>query len=318
MPRLRKETSDFGKITNLKKIMVTGTQDITGGNPLVQQATLDEIGLFLPVYESDYNVVNEKLNTRMKAVRESAASMEILKLHILDIWEAVRRRNKRTGLPAEVLNFYGLPLDGTNPKIPSREKWIQIGTEMVTGDANAVTNGYPAILNPSAPELQIAIDNAQGDLDKISTADRAYDQAQAAVAVHRPQADEFIDEIFDQLVFALRKMDNPSQRRVIRTYGYHYEYSPGEPPEEVPGKPEEFDIEWEEPKITLSCEEINTADIYEFVYSLGDDNWLPLYKGEEHSYTYDPPSGRRLYKMRAENVIGPGEWSEELEFVVPE
>ncbi|MBC8384578.1 MAG: hypothetical protein H8E57_03555 [Candidatus Cloacimonetes bacterium] len=250
-------------------------------------------------------------------MRESAVSMENLKLHILDIWEAVRRRNKRMGLPAEIFNYYGLPLDGTNPRLSVREEWLQIGREMVSGDANAVADGNPAILNPSAPELQTAINKAQDDLDKIALADRAYDLAQAAVAEFRPRADEFIDEVFDQLLFALRKMDNPSQRRVIRSYGYKYDYSPDEPPEEVPDKPEEFDIRWEEPQVTVGCEEINTAVTYEFVYSLGDDNWLPLYTGAEHSYTYDPPAGRRMYKVRAENEIGAGEWSDELEFTVP-
>ena len=317
MPRLRYATSDFGKIINLKKILVTGAQDIANGNPLVQQATLDEITAFLPDYESDYSIVDLKLNARMKAVRESNASMEILKMHILDIWEGVRRRNKRMALPAEVLNFYGLPLDGTNPKFPTREKWIQMGNEVVTGDTSAVAAGYPAILNPSIVELQTAIDKAQSDLNEVSAADRAYDLAQAAVAEHRPQADEFINEIYDQLMFALRKMDNPSQRRVIRTYGYNYEYSPDEPPEEVPAAPV-LTVDFVRPHMTVSCDAVDTATGYQFVYSEDDVNWTELYVGEDNTYTYQPPVGRRVYKVRAENEYGYGDWSEEVEFTVDE
>ena len=66
----------------------------------------------------------------------------------------------------------------------------------------------------------------------IAPADRGYDDAQAAVAALRPQADELIQETIDQLRFSLRKMDGPSQRRVMRSYGAVFRPLPGETPEE--------------------------------------------------------------------------------------
>ena len=60
-------------------------------------------------------------------------------------------------------------------------------------------------------------------------ADRAYDEAQEAVAALRGQADELIAEVMDELRFNLRRKDAPSQRRVMRTYGANFSYLKGEP-----------------------------------------------------------------------------------------
>lgn len=39
----------------------------------------------------------------------------------------------------------------------------------------------------------------------------------------------------DQLRFALRKLDGPSQRRIMRSYGAYFRPLPGETPEEGTG-----------------------------------------------------------------------------------
>ena len=314
MAKVKKPKSDSGKIMTLDKILVTGAQDILANNLFVPQAILDEIIAYLPGYKTAHTVVKEKLSARMKEVRESNVAIEKLKDHILDTFEVLKRRTRRMGHPAEVLNYYELPLDGTNPKPSSREEWLKLGADLILGDAKAVTDGYPAMLNPSAVELQVALEKAKKDFDELAMADRAYDQAQAVVANLRPQAEEYINEIYDHLAFALRKMDNPSQRRVMRTYGYKYEYSHGEPPEEVPAKAENISIGWSNSNLTVSCDVVNSATNYEFVYSINGANWLPLYSGADNSYTYDPPAGNRTYKVRAENEIGFGEWSDTVEF----
>jgi len=40
--------------------------------------------------------------------------------------------------------------------------------------------------------------------------------------------------------------------------------------------------------------------------------------GADPTYTYDPPVGRRVYKVRAENEFGYGDWSDEKEYTVTE
>ena len=64
------------------------------------------------------------------------------------------------------------------------------------------------------------------------SADRAYDVAQAELAAFRPQADELIQEVRDVVLFGTRRMDAPSQRRILRSYGAQFRYLPDEPVDE--------------------------------------------------------------------------------------
>jgi hypothetical protein len=49
----------------------------------------------------------------------------------------------------------------------------------------------------------------------------------------RAKADELISDVIDDLRYFLRKKDEPSQRRIIRSYGVTFKYLKGEPEEEI-------------------------------------------------------------------------------------
>ena len=318
MPTLRKPTSNSGCIILLDNILITGPQDILAGNLYVQQATLTEIGLFLPGFKTAESTVKEKLENKMKEVREKGESLEVLEGYCRDTWENVRRTKKRLNQPSEIFAYYGLSADGISPHPDSTSAWLKIAQDIIDGGARAVLDGYPTILSPSVAEIQIVLNKAQDEYNDYAMADREHDQAQAAIAALRPQADEFINEVYDQLAFALRKMDNASQRRVMRTYGYRYDYSPGEPPEEVPAKPGNFVAQYNDPNLTLFCDAVATATGYQMIYTIDEVNWVELYVGADPTFTYDPPVGRRVYKVRAENEFGYGEWSDPVEYEVTE
>ena len=317
MAILRKPRNIISVIRLLIDIVLTGNQDNAAGRNYVQQATLDAVNAFIPGLQAAHIRVLAASEDKMKEVREKSESLVILERYCRDTWENVRRRKERMNHPPEVLTYYGLPLDGISPHPDSPKAWLDFAEAIIKGDERAVADGYPTILSPSVAEIQAVLDTANAEYADFAMADREHDEAQAALADMRPTADEFIDEVYDQLMFATRKMDHPSQRRVARTYGYKYDYSPGEPPEEVPAAPV-LNVEFVRPDMTVSCNEVDTATGYQFVYSEDDINWTELYAGENNSYTYQPPVGRRVYRVRAENEYGYGDWSEEVEYTVDE
>ncbi len=94
------------------------------------------------------------------------------------------------------------------------------------------------MVNPSAAELDALVQSAQTEKEDVAIADREYGQAQEALAALRVQADELIDEVMAQLRYVLRRLEAPSQRRIMRTYGAEFAYLEGEPPDEpVPPAP---------------------------------------------------------------------------------
>ena len=83
-------------------------------------------------------------------------------------------------------------------------------------------------MNPSAAEVKVELDKASAEVDNVSGADSKVDKAQVAAAGDTARADELIGDLVDYLDFATRKLDGPSQRRIMRRYGIKFAYRPGE------------------------------------------------------------------------------------------
>ncbi len=237
MPRFEPPSNDAQRLTFLKRAAATGTDDLAAGNAYVSQGTLDAVNAFLPDFAAAVNALSDKLGARTKEIHERAAALEQLKFCTRDLWEVLKRRARRQGQPAVVLQFYQLPLDGTTPKPTTREEWLTLAGRVVQGDADAVAAGFPPMANPSAAELQAVLEAARSEAGDVAMADRAYDQAQAAVAALRSRADELAAEVMAELRFYLRKEQAPSQRRILRTYGARFRYLPGEPQDEGADEP---------------------------------------------------------------------------------
>jgi len=229
MPVYNPPNSDMNRLAFLKQAATTGAQDMAAGKSYVGQESLDALNALAPAFEAAHNGVSARLGARSEEVRQSNEALATLQTYVRDLWGVLRRRVTRLNQPVSVLQFYSLPQSGLSPKPTTQAQWLATAAEVIAGDAQAVAAGYPAMVNPSAAELQTVLTAAQQEADEVAPADRAYDEAQEAVAALRPQADELIQEVVDELRFNLRKHDAPSQRRIMRTYGASFSYLPGEP-----------------------------------------------------------------------------------------
>lgn len=229
MPYYNAPSNDAQRLTFLTRSVETGPADVAAGNAYVSQETLDAISALLPQFEAAVNAVSDKLGSRSKEVREQAIAIEQIKTYTRDTWEVIKRRARRLGQPAEVLQFYQLPLSGVTPNPSTQEEWLALAAQVVQGDANAVAAGYPPALDPSAADLAAVLEATKSEVKDVAMADRAYNEAQKAVAALRPQADELIADVVAELRFTLRKEEASNQRRMMRTYGARFRYLEGEP-----------------------------------------------------------------------------------------
>lgn len=240
MPEYEAPRSDLARQAFLTTAAKTGQADIDAGNDYVTQPLVDDIKAFNPGFDSSVEAVTATLSGREKEVREKNEAIIRLIIFVHDLWEVLRRRVNRNKENAEVLTFYQLPLDGVNPEPSGDRQWLEMAENVVEGDAAAEAAGHPLMVNPSAAEVAVVRTAAQTEFDQVAPADRTYDDAQAATEALRPRADELIQEVMDTLRFTLRKLDRPSQRRIMRTYGATFVPLPGEPDEEpLPGPGDE-------------------------------------------------------------------------------
>jgi len=110
--------------------------------------------------------------------------------------------------------------------------------QFVAGDEESGKLGNPRIACPTAQEIKDKYDIAKKENDDVVAADRAYGQVQTELSSLRVAADDLINDIMADLRHSLRKLDGPSQHRIMMTYGARYKFLPGEPPEDVPVAPQ--------------------------------------------------------------------------------
>lgn len=229
MPQYVSPRSHADRLQFLARAAQTGQMDIDAGRNYVTQDTIDRINTLMPTYVAAVQAIPVASAARSKEVRERNEAIEVLKVWTRDFWEVLKRRVHRLNQPAEVLVFYGLPLDGIVPKPITASEWIQAAENCVQGDAAAVLAGYPAMQNPAVPELVAVLTAASTEAGQVAETDRVHDEALAGAASLVPDVDAVIDDVMEELRFNTRKMDFPSQRRIQRTYGARFITLPGEP-----------------------------------------------------------------------------------------
>lgn len=232
MPYLVKPSNDEGRINLLKTSLATSKSDSKLGNMLLSSETLQKIETAYADFESKLKALTGTLALRSREVREKNEAKSLLEMYIRDLWESVKRRVYRNKLPAEVLTFYKLPLDGTVPPTIIDKEILSLATQIIEGDKKAVAAGYAATVNPSADELATVLAATEKEFDDVAPADRQYNQAQEALAPIRNIADELIIDIIAELDYNLRKKEAETRRRIMRSYGVTYAYAKGEPQDE--------------------------------------------------------------------------------------
>lgn len=229
MPYYVSPKSDEARLTALSAALATSAADRLAGQSYIGQETETALAAFVPQFRTAYEALSSSLSVRSRETRQRREAMAKVEMHVLDIWEGVRRRMRRQDHSVEVLSYYGLPLDGANVKPTTAAGWLSVAGQIIQGDANAAAAGYPPICNPTAAELQTAVTATQAEVTEANMADRAYDEAQAGLAALRAQADSWLEEVMADLRYHIRHVDSASQRRISRTYGATYEYAQGEP-----------------------------------------------------------------------------------------
>ncbi len=231
MPYFVPPRNDESRLTFSSAALETSKADRLAANSYLSMETETALATFVPQLKNAYESLSSTLTARSREARQRREAVTKLEMNVLDVWEGVRRRARRLDHSVEVLSYYGLPMDGVNIKPTTTEGWISVGGRVVKGDVDAIAAGYSPICNPSAADVQAAIDNAQAETTEAKRADRVYDDAQAAMSALREEANNWIEEVMADLRYNLRRLDNESQRRIMRSYGATFAYLEGETPD---------------------------------------------------------------------------------------
>lgn len=231
MPYFRSPRSDADRLDFMRKVLNASAQDSDAGHLYVSAETRTAVAALTPQMQAAFDAVATHSASRSQEIEERNEAYARLEMYTRDAFEMLRRQVRRLGLPAQIFQHVGLNLDGGSPLPPTPGAWVTIARALIAGEENAVAAGASPFCSPTAAEIQAVLDEVVKEETDVPAADRAFDEAQEALADLRQQADELVGEVMAELRYHLRKMDGPSQRRIMRTYGANFVYVPGEPPD---------------------------------------------------------------------------------------
>ena len=228
MPYYRAPRSDLKRQLFLQRAACTGAEDLAAGQAYLSADSVAELAALAEQFTQAYHRLGVLMTARMAEVVAAGPELSCLQHCLRDMWSGLRRRVRRQCQPVRVLGFYQLPVEGRLPNPGARDAWIALAEAAVAGDLLAVAAGFPALSNPGIDELQAALSALKARVIAIANADRAYQQAQAAVAALRPQVDLCIKAVMRELHWKLVAEDQPGFRRIARRYGAEFNPYPGE------------------------------------------------------------------------------------------
>ena len=228
MPQYVAPNTDVSRLAFMSRAIKTAEAMPPNATQHIPAPLLAELTAHYQAYRAAYEAAQAALSRRKTETAESAAAMARLQMYLSHLWQSVSNRVQRENLPVGVLGYYRLTNDGSRPTPSRREEWLEIATTVVSGDAQAVLDGYPAAASPSAAELQAVLAIAIAESNDLPIADAAYDKAQAILDALRPKADALIKSLRAAIIYSTHELDPASQRRVLRNYGSVYRYVSGE------------------------------------------------------------------------------------------
>ena len=228
MPQLQYPQSDLKRVLLLEQAIATATQDHAEKRDYASTRWLGDAQTFVADFGAKVRELGKLKGVRGQEVIEKDEAIAEIQRYVRDFWGVLRRRIARLKQPASLFQIYNLPQSGENPSESAAAIWIERGAGLIAADATAVEMGYPAMLNPSAPELQVVLDKAKAEFADVPMADRKVDVMQHELDELRPRALKLIRALSAQLDASLYDLSNESVRRVKGTYGFEYYTPPDE------------------------------------------------------------------------------------------
>lgn len=232
MPYLSLPNSDVQRVAFMRISLAMAKKDAVANTPILGEELVTKLETNLTGFTTSYKLLDASLSARQKEVLEKNEATGELSVFVRDFYDGLKRRTYRLHHPTSVLRLFGVTAEGDLPKLSGDSDLMETARQIVLGDANAVIEGYAAMSNPTAAEVQDKLTAAEKEKEEVAPADREYNRVQKELESKREPVDEIIREISDTIQFVKRKDSASSVRRLMRNYGFTYRYLKDEEVEE--------------------------------------------------------------------------------------
>ena len=230
MPSLNRPNSDNTRVKALQGAF-NKAQSTPPANLAFSGATLVLLTAFLPNLEAEMQQRGSALTSQTAATGALTASRRMLHMFITHFFRVFNFAVARGQFPTTDRGHYQLDVNSESaPLLPNDAELTLWAGRIALGETARVAAGGTPMAFPSAAQVAAAATAFQTQKGVQSSSKDAYNQQQEEVENMRAEADELIDDIWDEVLFTFRKHTPASMRRNAREYGLVYVPAPGEIP----------------------------------------------------------------------------------------
>ncbi len=222
MPTIVYPGNDVHRHDFITTAYATDALDQQVGSAYVMGATRNNLHTLHSKFNALITERTSSTGVRRQEVLEKNESLTKLRTYCLHGLASVKNRVERLDEPVSVLANYGIGATGTNPVLSLSSALTTVADQIIAGDAKTVEAGFPAMVNPTAEEIAAINEIAKKEIVDVASADRIVDSAEEELAQVRADVDLLIRDIVSDLNYNLRRSDDASRRRVMRSYGVKF------------------------------------------------------------------------------------------------
>jgi hypothetical protein len=232
MPRLNRPNSDTQRVNAMQAAKAKYDSTVADRRAFSAD-TYARLDAFLPEYLREIQERGTALSRQAQVTASLGPERRLMRLYVSHFIMGLNNAILREELPASARPYYQLDVNGGPlPRLSTDADLMRWADNIVSGEAVRTGEGGEPLANPGAAQVQARRDALRPMLQRLSDLKTTYDSEQEDVAALWDEADDILQDVWDEVLFHYRRDEPSSLRRKAREWGVAYRPSPGERPTE--------------------------------------------------------------------------------------
>ena len=207
---------ELGKRTALKQLAFS-------------QLTLEKLQLFYPQLLGAIRQLNISKQNQFDRSKEYGEIFRKSKLYLSHFLQVVNFAIAREEMKPEVIEFYGLKVNSrATPPLNLEAHILTWGERIIEGEQKRIMKGGSPIYSPSIALVKVHYEEFKEAYRQQKTLQNITNRASVKVAELREQADQLIQQMWNEVENSLIQLSDDEKRERAQHYGIVYVYRASE------------------------------------------------------------------------------------------
>jgi hypothetical protein len=228
MPYRRLPNTDLARLRAIEAGLELGKRTALTQLAFSQQ-TLEKLQMFYPHFLGAIRQLNVSKQNQFDRSKEYGEIFRKAKLYLSHFLQVVNFAIAREEMKPEVIEFYGLQVNSrATPPLNLEAHILTWGERIIEGEQKRVMKGGSPIYSPSIALVKVHYEEFKEAYRQQKMLQNITNRASVKVAELREQADELIQQMWNEVENSLIHLSDEEKREKASKYGIVYVYRASE------------------------------------------------------------------------------------------